>query len=90
MATDDKTVKITISAEEWKALMTFKEATMPEDVDDNLYYRQLFFKGCEWLSNELNRVFTDEVDEETARKEGEQILSEDQVPVEEGLPDATN
>ena len=68
--------------------MTFKEATMPDDVDDNLYYRQLFFKGCEWLSTELNRVFTSEVDEQEAKKEGEKILSEN--PVEEELPDATN
>lgn len=88
MASTDKTVKITISAEEYKALMTFKEATMPDDVDDNLYYRQLFFKGCEWLSTELNRVFTSEVDEQEAKKEGEKILSEN--PVEEELPDATN
>ena len=77
MATN-KTVKISMSEDEYKALLTFKKATCPDDVTDDLYFRQLFFKGCEWLSSELNRGFTDEVDRDKAAEEGKALIeSED-------------
>lgn len=64
-------MKITfkLNKEQAEAFTNFQKAVKPEGIDDETFYRQVFFNGCKAISDEVTALFEQQKAMLNAQKE---------------------
>lgn len=77
-------MKITfkLSKEQAEAFKNFQTSVKPDGIDDETFYRQIFFNGCKAISDELTQMFH----EHRAKLEAQKATDEQGKTPEETAP----
>lgn len=72
------TIEILMTEEEFKNYEGFRSVTKPEEIEDSMFDRQLFFAGADWLSKQLTEQINDAIKKGTIKPD-----APDEAPPEE-------
>jgi len=62
-------ISFKLNKEQAEAFKNFQSSVKPDDIDDESFYRQIFFNGCKAISDELTRIFEEQKSKLQAQKE---------------------
>ena len=74
-------ISMKLSTEEAEAFKTFMDAVKPEEVAEDMFFKQIFFIGCRSLDEQLRLMFEENKAKLEAQKA--QATSNPETPVEE-------
>jgi len=74
-------IALKLSKEEAEAFKTFMTVVKPEEIDEETFFKQIFFMGCKALDEQLRQMFEENKSKLEAQKA--EALANPETPAEE-------